>query len=124
MNKDLKLFSFCERQFEPKETMRQIIHDTKSVQAVTTEWNIDPRISVLCNEEENVPDGMVFKMNHKNYSDMVMITLAWNDTYTIRFINEEAEVTHKIDEVYCDQLFEVLDRYFRFGHLLTNFHMN
>lgn len=122
--KEKALFSYCERSFDPKETMRQIHHNAKVAEVIVNEWNIDPRIGVLCSEEEDEPNGMVFKVNHQHYTDMVMITLSWNDTYHIRFLNEQMDVTHEIEEVYCDQLFDSLDHFFKIGHLFSNLHLN
>jgi hypothetical protein len=71
-------------------------------------WNIDHRISVLKNEHDECV-GMIMKMDNSRYDDMVFITLSWDDTYRIRFVNKNFEILKDIEGIYCDQLYEVID---------------
>ena len=115
MNK--KLNEWFGRGFEPQVTMEQIMVEG---QEKVKEWDIDPRIGCITDgddEYEERPKGMYMKLNHRNYSDMIFITLDWDDTYHVRFINQNEEVTHEIEFIYCDQLFDVIDRYINFGIL-------
>ena len=103
-----QIFSMCEREFSPKVTMEQLMSSSSNVKEFMS-WNIDPRISVLTNEE-NESVGMIMKMDNDRYDEMVFITLSWDDTYRIRFINQKFEIMKDIEGIYCDQLFEVIDR--------------
>jgi hypothetical protein len=100
--------------------MAQIEQHRGAREVMQNIWNIDPRITTLCNDEPDVPDGLIFKVNHDNYSDLVMITLDWSDLYHIRFMNQDIEVTHEITEVYEDCLFGVINDYLNGGVVLKN----
>lgn len=102
-----QIFSMCERSFSPKVTMDQLMSGSTSVKEFMG-WGIDPRISVLTNDE-NEGIGMIMKMNNERYSDLVMITLSWDDTYRVRFLNENFEILKDVEYIYCDQLFDVID---------------
>jgi hypothetical protein len=120
MTTNEKLFSFCQRQFDPKTTTAQLEQHRGAREVMQNIWNIDPRVMTLCNETPDVPDGMIFKVNHDNYNDLVMITLDWSDLYHIRFMNQDIEVTHEITEVYEDCLFGAINDYFNEGVILKN----
>ena len=102
-----QIFSMCEREFSPKVTMVQLMGGPSNLKQFMS-WGIDPRISVLTNDE-NEGIGMIMKMNNERFSDLVMITLSWDDTYRIRFFNQDFEMSKDIEGIYCDQLFEVID---------------
>lgn len=102
-----QIFSMCERSFSPKVTMDQLMSGSTSVKEFMG-WGIDPRISVLTNDEDESV-GMILKMENERYSDLVMITLSWDDTYRIRFFNQDFEMLKDVEGIYCDQLFEVID---------------
>ena len=120
------LFGYCQRHFDPKETMYQLHTTTADAGDIIKEhWKIDPRVSVLTDaDEDDAPFGMIFKVNHSNYSDIVMITLDWDDTYHIRFMDRDEKVTHEIDSVYFDSLFETINNYFNFGILIKDICLN
>lgn len=115
-----KLFSFCQRQFDPSVTMEQLHSSDNNAMTIHSVWKMDKRVSVLCNETTDVPDGMITKLNHPNYSDMMLITLGWSDLYDVRFINMDAEVTHHIEGVYADMLFDTINSYLTIGILTKN----
>lgn len=98
----------CERSFSPKVTMEQLMSGSPSMKEFIS-WNIDQRVSVLNNDEKECV-GMIMKMDNERYDDLVFLTLSWDDTYRIRFINQKFEVMKDIEGIYCDQLFEVIDR--------------
>lgn len=97
----------CERPFDPETTMGQL-EDFGGEKFL--EWGVDKRVCVLTNnKEERV--GIILKINHPNYCDMLLITLSYLDLYSVRFLNMELEEVMKgIDGLYCDQLFECIDR--------------
>ena len=115
------LFGFCQRHFDPKETMHQIHEIDGAGDIIKDQWQIDPRITVLTDsKEDDTPFGMIFKVNHKNYSDVVLITLDWDDTYHIRFMDRNEKVTHEIESIYFDNLFVTINDYFNCGVLIGN----
>lgn len=106
--KEKTLSSLCERTFSPQETLKQIIGcgDFEQFQ----KWNIFERILTIGNKDNEIV-GMFLKFNHKNYTDLVMITLDSTDLYHLRFMNVEREITHEVEGLFFDQLFEVIDNY-------------
>jgi hypothetical protein len=53
-----------------------------------------------------------FKVRGYKHKGHIKIALAWNDTYTIKAMKVrkgEAKVCDSYDNVYCDQLIEILD---------------
>ena len=66
--------------------------------------------------------GIVLKLNHPNYSDMVLITLSYDDTYRIRFADEKFNVSDDIEGIYFDMLFECINE--RIVNKKTKFDFN
>lgn len=105
---DKKLIvSLCERPFSPQVTMGQIIEEGRSK---FLNWNISQQILTISNEYDEVV-GMFLKFQHPKYDDLMLITLGWDDLYHIRFMDSEKSISHEVDGLYHDQLFEVVDRY-------------
>lgn len=101
----------CYRQFNPKTTMNQIIsgsYDENKIDDFLS-WNVDKNITVLSNERnENV--GMLLELNHYNYSDVILISLGWEDLYEVNFINwSSGEVVKTESGIYCDMLFSIIN---------------
>lgn len=113
----MNLDKFFGRGFDPQVTMEQIVMEGKDK---IKEWDIDNRIGCVTDGEdeyEDRPKVMFMKLNHRNYKDMICISLDWDDTYHVRFVNQQEEVTHEISFIYFDCLFDVIDRYINFGIL-------
>lgn len=107
-----KLFEFGERAFIPQETLEQIAHFGKFD---FIKWNISKAIFCIPDDEADEDDevqyckGIVLKINHPNYDDMVIITLSYDDTYRIRFADEKFNVSDDIEGIYFDMLFECIN---------------
>lgn len=115
-----QIFSLCERSFRPQTTMEQILQESTDEYET---WNVDHRVSVLTNDDGN-PVGMILKLEHPNFDDLVLITLSWDDTYRIRFIKYDTfEVVHDKEYIYFDQLFEVINNTLK-GMMKMEFSMN
>ena len=106
--KDL-IASLCERPFSPQVTMGQIIEEGRSN---FIQWNIRQEILTISNEHDEVV-GMFLKFQHPNYDDLLLITLGWEDLYHIRFMDSEKVISHEVEGLYHDQLFEVIDRHIK-----------
>jgi len=48
-------------------------------------------------------------VNGRYFKSWVVITLDYNDTYTVSFLKKDLTVKTQIQEVYCDQLNEIID---------------
>lgn len=101
-----EIFEMCERPFTPQVTMEQIVGCSDPIKFLS--WGIDKRISVLKDEDDDCV-GMIMKLNHENYDDMIMITLSWDDTYRVRFVNQNFDIVHDVEGLFFDQLFEVIN---------------
>ena len=65
---------------------------------------------IALEENKSQMGGLGFKVAGYNSSvKFVRIILKWNDTYTIQFLSEDVKVIKEQQEVYADQLIEVLD---------------
>ena len=102
-----EIFEMCERPFTPQVTMEQIVGCSDPIKFLG--WNIDKRISVLRDDDDDCV-GMIMKLNHKNFNDMLLITLSWDDTYRVRFVDQDFNIIDDIEGLFFDQLFEVIDR--------------
>jgi hypothetical protein len=52
---------------------------------------------------------LILKVNGHHWKNFVLVTLAWNDTYTVSLLDEDFNITKTITEVYFDMLQNVID---------------
>ena len=121
--KEKELMDLCCRIFQPTETIKQII---SFGQSEFLSWDIDPRIGTITNDEceGNECVGLIIKLGHENYSDLILITLGFMDTYDVYFLNEEMEKTHEIKDLYFDSLFEQINNYIKKPFKVNDFCLN
>jgi hypothetical protein len=94
----------AERPFNPKETMQWLTHD----RIISGSWGFHEPMALRDKEDETA--GLLFKVNGALHNGFVLVTLAGNDTYTLRFYNKEfEEVKEIVKEVYCDVLQDTVD---------------
>ena len=90
---------FKERTFDPNETLLWLSIN----QTIKWSWGFQKPFSLF-------NSGLIFQVNGHHHKGFVLITLACNDTYTVRFLNfEYEEVKEKLTNVYCDELQEKID---------------
>lgn len=53
--------------------------------------------------------GLFFRVSGFHHNGYVLITLGWDDTYTVRLISTQWNVKKVITNVYCDSLAETID---------------
>ena len=53
--------------------------------------------------------ALFFTVSGKHHKGIVLITLAWNDTYTVRFLSNRWNVKSVVTDVFFDELAEVID---------------
>jgi len=87
-----------EREFDPQETLQWL----KLHQLNFMSWGVSKML-----QHQN--KSLFLKVNGFVHSGWVMITLAWNDTYTVRLLDSDFEVFSKNTQVYCDQLCDTVD---------------
>lgn len=90
---------YAQREFNPQETMQWLTAN----RIVYFSWGTE-RVINLFNK------GLLLKVNGHHHKGWVLITLAWNDTYTVRFFNQQYnQVKDTLTEVYCDLLQDTID---------------
>jgi len=53
--------------------------------------------------------GVILKVNGHHWKHYVLITLAYNDTYTVSLLDARYDVTKTINDVYFDMLQSIVD---------------
>lgn len=85
---------FSQREFNPNDTLQWL----SANRIILASWGFEKPLAIK-------NSGLIFKVNGHHHKGWVLITLAWNDTYTVRFLNIAfEEVKPKLTEVYCDEL--------------------
>lgn len=100
------------REFDPRETMNQIIQGGSEK---FLDWKISKELFRVFrnNNERNGIVGLLMKVNHKNYSDMVYITLSFWDYYNVYFFDRDFNMVHSIEEIDCENIFDAIDDAFQ-----------
>ena len=94
---------FSERGFNPQETIQWL----SSNKSILWSWGYQNPTAL---KKDDITTGLMFKVNGNHHKGWVLITLSWNDTYTLRFFsNQFNEKKEKITNVYCDELQEIID---------------
>jgi hypothetical protein len=90
---------YAQREFNPQETLQWL----KAPVNVFWCWGVSKMVNL-----EN--KGLLLSVNGMKHKGFVLITLAWNDTYTVRYFNTKYNETLEINEdVYCDVLQDIID---------------
>jgi hypothetical protein len=87
-----------EREFNAKETMQLLA----SSGPIYWSWGVSSRSSIDSK-------ALVLKVNGNHHKGYVVITLAWNDTYTVNIITTHGNILDTYTEVYFDMLAEIID---------------
>jgi len=87
-----------EREFNTKETL-QVLSINKSI---FWSWGV----SKILNFEHK---ALILKVSARRFKSYVVITLAWNDTYTVTLVNTQGKVIKEFKEIYFDMLVETID---------------
>ena len=98
MNRTELLKSVGEREFNLNETMSIL----KRSGAVLMSWGANNFV----NYQNKV---LAFKVNGHHHKGLVLISLAWNDTYTVTIASTQNNVKKTYNEVYFDMLVDTID---------------
>lgn len=91
-------FEYGEREFNPMETVNLL----KMNGFKFWSWG--------ANGFRNLDDKvLVFKVQGHHHKGYVCINLGWDDTYTIRLVSTRGNVKFKMEGVFFDMLFDILD---------------
>ena len=92
---------FKQRSMNPTETLAQLNVEAVKVMC----WGVSKRV----NMEDH---GLLLKVNAMRLNGWVLITLAWDDTYTVRFFSTQFNQKDRLPmltNVYCDELTSRID---------------
>ena len=53
--------------------------------------------------------GLLFRVSGFKHKGYVLITLAFDDTYTVHLLNMKCDVVKTMEMVYCDELNDIID---------------
>ena len=98
-----KMTELLQREFDLNETLMVL----KSPINIYWTWGVEKIYNVK-------NQGLILKVNGHHWKKFVLVTLAWNDTYTISLLDEELNPTKTITEIYFDMLQNTIDREIEF----------
>ncbi|MFI8379597.1 hypothetical protein [Leeuwenhoekiella sp. NPDC079379] len=93
-----KLSELTQREFNTQETYQLL----KASGSIMWSWGV----SKLINYQN---EGLLLKVNGHHHKGWVFITLAWNDTYSIHYLNNRYKVKESQTDIYCDMLTRTID---------------
>jgi len=100
MNRTELLKSVAEREFNLSETLRVL----RVNPSIYMSWGV----SSLKNFEDKV---LILKVNGHHHKGLVLISLAWNDTYTVNIVSTQNNIKKTYKEVFFDVLTEIIDEH-------------
>ena len=92
------LKSVEERSFDPQETMQWL--------KANPLWLMTWAARDFTRFEDK---ALFFKVSGHHHKGIVLITLAWDDTYTVRLLSTQWNEKAKFENVYCDELASLID---------------
>jgi hypothetical protein len=93
-----------QRSFEPKELLQAL-----QCNATVTLMSWGSHDWSACGDQ-----WLRFKVNGHHHKGLVYIVLAWNDTFTIYYTDLQGMIKDMHEEIYVDELVEVLDKRIEF----------
>jgi hypothetical protein len=88
----------CQREFDANETMQWVNHNML--------WRMTWGARNFTAFDKK---ALFFNVSGNNHKGIVLITLGWDDTYTITLLSTQWNVKQVIENVYCDDLAETID---------------
>ena len=80
---------------------------------VTMSWLTRNRLWVMTWGARNFTTfegkALFFTVSGHHHKGIVLITLAWDDTYTVRLLSSQWNLKAVFENVYCDDLAELID---------------
>lgn len=99
-----------ERNFNASETIKQMqcIGDNAMIKLMS--WGAH-KFVVDKKDQYGESQALRFKVNGLKHKGFVYIVLAYNDTYTIYYVNNSGKIIEKQTDIYFDVLNETIDNY-------------
>jgi hypothetical protein len=93
-----KLEPLFKREFNTSETLKVLTYN----KTIYWSWGVSQLFN--CNDK-----GLLLKVNGHHHKQYVLITLDWDDTYKVDYLNRNLRVTDTQENIYFDQLTEFID---------------
>jgi len=93
-----KIDYLYQREFDTSETVKVLTHN----KTIYWSWGV----SKLFNCDNK---GLFLKVNGHHHKQYVLITLSWDDTYKVDYLNRNLKVIDTQKDIYFDQLVEFID---------------
>ncbi len=90
--------TLTQREFNPAETLQVITHN----KTVYWSWGVEKVVNYF-------NKGLILIVNGHHHKGVLLITLAWNDTYSFHLINDNGTIKESITDVYFDELQQRID---------------
>jgi hypothetical protein len=87
-----------QREFDPNETLQWLITNP----SIFWSWGVEKKIN-LYNK------ALLLKVNGHHFKGWVTIILAWDDTYSLYYINTNGTIKEEQHNVYNDMMRDVID---------------
>ena len=91
-------YPLLEREFDLRETLQVFNRN----QPMYWSWGVSKKINI-----DN--KGLLLKVSGNHHKGWVLISLGWNDTYSIHIISNKGEVLNEYKEIYWDMLADTID---------------
>ena len=89
---------FFEREFNPKETLQWLTAN----KMMYFSWG--------CHSLRSFDDkALAIKVSGHHHKGDIVITMGWDDTYTLTLINTVGTIKETFTNIYCDQLADFID---------------
>lgn len=91
--------TLIQREFNPAETLQVITHN----KTVYWSWGVEKVVNYY-------DKALLLIVNGYHHKGVLVITLAWNDTYSFHLINDNGTIKESVTDVYFDELQERIDQ--------------
>jgi hypothetical protein len=91
--------TLAQREFNPSETLKVIQYN----KTVYWSWGVERKVNYY-------DKALLLIVNGHHHKGLLVITLAWNDTYSFHLINDDGTLKETVIEVYFDELQERIDQ--------------
>ena len=93
-----------ESDFNYLETLQVLRHNLMKYWS----WGVS-NTQLVDETDKDYVKGLLLKVNAHHHKSYVLITLSWDDTYSVYIINNRGKILNEYKDVYFDMLVDVID---------------
>jgi hypothetical protein len=90
--------TLVQREFNLRETLKVIQHNKQQYWS----WGVEKLVNYY-------DKALLMIVNGHHHQGILVITLAWNDTYSFHLINDDGTIKESVTDVYFDELQNNID---------------